>query len=56
VFGARRLAWGSNFPTSPGALSEILATAQDRLAALSADDRDWIFGKTAQTLYPSLGA
>lgn len=56
VFGARRLAWGSNFPTSPGELSEILATARERLATLSDDDRDWIFGKTAQTLYPALGA
>jgi L-fuconolactonase len=56
VFGARRMAWGSNFPTSPGELSEILATAQQRLATLTQDDRDWIFGKTAQTLYPTLGA
>jgi L-fuconolactonase len=56
VFDARRMAWGSNFPTSPGALSEILATAQQRLATLSDDDREWIFGKTAQTLYPTLGA
>jgi L-fuconolactonase len=56
VFGARRMAWGSNFPTSPGALSDILATARQRLAVLSDDDREWIFGKTAQTLYPTLGA
>jgi len=55
VFGARRLAWGSNFPTSPGALAEILATAQQRLSSLSGEDRAWVFGKTAQTLYPTLG-
>jgi predicted TIM-barrel fold metal-dependent hydrolase len=54
AFGARRLAWGSNFPTSPGTLAEILATAQAGLASLSADDRAWIFGKTAQRLYPAL--
>ncbi|WP_077037937.1 amidohydrolase [Pelomonas sp. KK5] len=54
AFGAQRLAWGSNFPTSPGALSEILAEAQAGLACLSADDREWIFGKTAATLYPRL--
>lgn len=54
VFGAHRLAWGSNFPTSPGTLAEILATAQDRLATLSDEDRNWIFGGTATTLYPSL--
>jgi len=54
AFGAERLAWGSNFPTSPGSLSEILATAQAGLGSLSVADREWIFGKTAQKLYPSL--
>jgi predicted TIM-barrel fold metal-dependent hydrolase len=54
AFGADRLAWGSNFPTSPGTLSEILATAQAGLASLSEDDRAWIFGRTAQKLYPGL--
>jgi L-fuconolactonase len=54
AFGADRLAWGSNFPTSPGTLSEILATAQAGLASLSEDDRAWIFGRTAQKLYPAL--
>ena len=54
AFGAERIAWGSNFPTSPGSLSEILATAQQGLACLSADDRATIFGKTAQRLYPAL--
>lgn len=56
AFGAERMAWGSNFPTSPGTLSEILATAQARLACLSDPDREWIFGKTAQKLYPRLDA
>ncbi len=54
AFGAQRLAWGSNFPTSPGTLAEILATAQAGLASLGADDQAWIFGKTAQRLYPAL--
>ncbi len=54
AFGARRLAWGSNFPTSPGTLAEILAEAQAGLACLDAADREWIFGKTAQHLYPAL--
>lgn len=54
AFGARRLAWGSNFPTSPGALAEILATAKSRLACLSEGDQEWVFAKTAQTLYPRL--
>ena len=54
AFGAQRMAWGSNFPTSPGTLAEILATAQAGLASLSADDQAWILGKTAQRLYPRL--
>jgi predicted TIM-barrel fold metal-dependent hydrolase len=54
AFGARRMAWGSNYPTSPGTLQEILATAQAGLACLSEEDRAWIFGKTAQRLYPAL--
>lgn len=54
LFGANRLAWGSNFPTSPGTLQGILATAQDQLKTLSAEGRAWIFAKTAQNLYPAL--
>lgn len=54
AFGAQRLAWGSNFPTSPGTLGEILEAAQRGLACLSEEDRDWIFGKTALQLYPAL--
>lgn len=54
AFGAQRLAWGSNFPTSPGTLKEILATAEAGLQCLSEADRAWIFGKTAGKLYPAL--
>lgn len=54
AFGASRLAWGSNFPTSPGTLTEILATARAGLASLSTEDRAWVFGKTAAHLYPRL--
>ncbi|MGA7777391.1 MAG: amidohydrolase family protein [Paraburkholderia sp.] len=54
AFGAKRMAWGSNYPTSPGTLAEILGSAQAGLASLSGEDREWIFGKTAQQLYPAL--
>ncbi len=54
AFGADRLAWGSNFPTSPGTLVSIKAEAEAGLASLSAQDREWIFGKTALALYPQL--
>jgi len=54
VFGSNRMAWGSNFPASEGALHANLEKAKSSLQALSAEDQAWIFGKTAQTLYPKL--
>lgn len=54
VFGPRRLAWGSNYPSSEGSLPELLSLAKSSLATLSQEDQDWIFGKTAQALYPAL--
>lgn len=53
-FGAARIAWGSNYPASPGTLTDILKASQAALSVLSTEDRDWIFGKTALTLYPVL--
>src|SRR3974377_952351 len=54
VFGASRIAWGSNFPNSVGTLQEILEAARRALAFLKGSDQDWIFGKTALELYPAL--
>ncbi len=54
VFGADRIAWGSNYPASPGTLSEIVAASRPALRSLSDADRSWIFAKTAQQLYPVL--
>ena len=54
TFGAARIAWGSNFPNSVGTMKEILTAAQKAFAFAKASDQDWIFGKTAQTLYPVL--
>jgi predicted TIM-barrel fold metal-dependent hydrolase len=54
TFGASRIAWGSNFPNSPGTLSEILGKAREAFSFATPDQQDWIFGKTAQILYPSL--
>jgi L-fuconolactonase len=53
-FGAARLAWGSNYPSSEGSLPQLLATARQSLICLPAADQDWIFGGTARTLYPAL--
>jgi len=53
-FGASRIAWGSNYPTSKGTLPELLKASQAAMSALSAEDRDWIFARTALILYPVL--
>jgi predicted TIM-barrel fold metal-dependent hydrolase len=54
AFGASRIAWGSNFPASERSLPELLTVAQDALRSLTDADREWIFSRTAQTLYPAL--
>jgi L-fuconolactonase len=56
AFGAARLAFGSNFPATEGTLKEILAKARDAFSFASDEDRGWIFGGTAQRLYPMLAA
>ena len=52
--GARRIAWCSNYPASKGNLPEMVNEAQTALAVLSAADQEWIFHRTAETLYPAL--
>lgn len=54
AFGGRRIAWGSNFPASIGAMRENLEMAKSSVSSLSAEDQSWIFAKTAQDLYPAL--
>jgi L-fuconolactonase len=53
-FGSSRLAWGSNYPASEGSLHELLELARDCVGFLPANDREWIFSRTAQALYPAL--
>ena len=54
TFGANRIAFGSNRPSSPGSLAAIVAEARSYLAALSSSDRVAIFSGTAKQLYPTL--
>ncbi len=54
TFGASRIAWGSNFPTSDASLTNIVTESRQAMAFLSEEDQDWIFRRTAQRLYPSL--
>jgi len=56
VFGANRIAWGSNFPAAEGPLAELLATARTVLSALPEAEQALIFGGTAEIIYPALSA
>ncbi|KAA9165854.1 amidohydrolase [Amycolatopsis acidicola] len=55
VYGAGRVAWGSNFPAAEGTLTELLKTAQDVLATLPEADQQLVFGGTAEKFYPAVG-
>jgi predicted TIM-barrel fold metal-dependent hydrolase len=54
VFGADHLAFGSNLPASAGPLKKLVEQGQACFAALSDEDRAWIWGRTAKVLYPML--
>jgi len=54
TFGAGRIAWGSNYPASPGSLSELMNDTTAALSFLSGDDLDLVMGGTAARLYPVL--
>lgn len=51
AFGAERIAWGSNYPASEGSLGQLLDEARQAAARLSPSERDWIFSRTAASLY-----
>jgi len=51
---ANRIAWGSNCPASKGTLKEMVDEAKAALSCLKPSDQEWIFAKTAQSLYPAL--
>ena len=53
-FGAARICWGSNFPAADGTFASLVALARETLAVLSVEEQDWVFAKTALSLYPAL--
>ena len=53
-FGSDRIAWGSNFPASEGALPELRAFVENALAELAPEQRADILGGTATRIYPGL--
>lgn len=55
AFSPRRVMWGSNFPSSrEGGYGAQVELARTALPFLTDDDRRWIVGDTALTLWPSL--
>lgn len=54
AYGPKRIAWGSNYPASPGTLSEMVAEARAAFSFLSDADIGLIMGGNAEQLYPAL--
>ncbi len=55
TFGAHRLMWGTNFPASNDRTYQgFVQYAQEQLSFLLPDERRWIFGDTALSLWPML--
>ena len=56
TFGAKRMMWSSNYPAHPkfGGIKGRLEESQKAMAFLSEEDRRWIFGETALSLFPGL--
>jgi L-fuconolactonase len=55
-FGASRVLWGSDVTQTPGNYADLVAGARASVADLSADDADWVLGRTAAGLYPGIVA
>ena len=53
AFGASRLMWGSDFPPSANreGYGSVLGFPRDQVKWKSESDRDWVFGKTAVTVF-----
>jgi L-fuconolactonase len=54
AFGAHRMMWGSGYPPVAGmeGYRNSLGYTMDQLMSKSADDRAWIFGRTAAAVFP----
>lgn len=54
AFGPGRIAWGSNYPASPGTLTASIEDMETALSFLPQGDLDLVMGGTAARLYPAL--
>lgn len=53
-FGSDRIAFGSNYPSSPGAMVRLVKQVTEALSVLSEADQAAILSGTAKKLYPAL--
>ncbi|MDN3354107.1 amidohydrolase family protein [Actinomadura sp. DC4] len=53
-FGSERVAWGSNFPASKGALADLRGVVEGAIGGLTEEERSDILGRTAARIYPRL--
>jgi predicted TIM-barrel fold metal-dependent hydrolase len=54
----QRIMWGSNYPAHSAAYGDLKARVElcrCDLSFLKSDEQDWIFAKTALSLWPELG-
>lgn len=56
AFGADHIAWGSNYPASPGTLSDLVKESESALSFLSKDEIAQVMGGTAARVYPALAS
>jgi L-fuconolactonase len=56
TFGARRIMWSSNYPAHPrfGSIADRLTVAKEELSFLDEEERSFIFGRTALSVWPWL--
>jgi len=49
--------WGSNYPLIPETVSydQVLAIVRDELPFLTGEDKDWVLGGTAASLWQPIG-
>jgi predicted TIM-barrel fold metal-dependent hydrolase len=54
AFGARRIMWGTDWPVclSRASYGQTLSVVRDAMPFLSAEDREWVLGKTVLKLWP----
>jgi predicted TIM-barrel fold metal-dependent hydrolase len=54
-FGVRRVMWGTNHPVSrAGSYADMARLGRTALPWLSDDERSWLLGETAATIWPRL--